>query len=140
MKTARILSALGALTLVIVAGPAPAEEGWLDKLNPFAKKESHSTPAGRKHNVRKVQPSPLEKLNAGTKKFFAGARDTLTGKKPASKQKATNQYPTWSPTSNAPRQASSQKKKSWVDSLFRREKPKEVESMKEWVGLPRLEP
>ena len=139
MKIARILSAVGVLTLVIVAGPATAEEGWLGKLNPLAKKQTHSTPASRKHNVRKAEPSALDKLSSGTKKFFTGTRDALTGKKPAAQRKSTNQYTPWNGTSQAPRQASSQKKKSWLDSLFRPEKPKQVESLKDWVGLPRPE-
>jgi len=138
MKITRILSAVGALTLVIVAGPAPAEEGWLGKLNPFAKKETHSTVSSRKYNAKKAEPSPLDKLTSGTKKFFTGTRDALTGKKPAAKRKPANQYAPWNGTSQAPRQANSQKK-SWLDSLFRREKPKQVESMKDWVGLPRPE-
>jgi len=137
---ARILSAVGVLTLVIFAGPAPAEEGWLGKLNPFAKKETHSKVSSRKYTAKKAEPSALDKLTSGPKKLLAGTRDALSLKKPASKGKPTGQHTRWNDSSQAPRQASSQKKKSWMDSLFRPEKPKQVESMKDWVGLPRLEP
>jgi len=136
---ARILSAVGVLTLVIFAGPAPAEEGWLGKLNPFAKKETHSKVSSRKYTAKKAEPSALDKLASGPKKLLTGTRDALTGKKTAPKRKPTSQYVPWNGTSQAPRQASSQKKKSWMDSLFRPEKPKQVESMKDWVGLPRPE-
>ena len=142
MKIARILSAGSALALLMVAQPALAEEGWLDKLNPFAKKERQNTVSDRRYNTRKVEPSPLEKLNTGTKKFFAGARDALTWKKPAPKRKPTNQYVPWIRQPKDPRHLSSRKKKkkSWLDSLFRREEPKRAQSLKDWVGLPRLAP
>jgi hypothetical protein len=140
MKTAWILSGVAALSLLVAAGPAPAEEGWLGKLNPLAKKQTHSTLSSRKNNAKKAGSSPLDKLASGTKKVFADTRDALTFKKPAPKQKATSQYAPWNRTSQVPRPVSNQKKKSWLDSLLGREKPKQVESMKDWVGLPRLEP
>ena len=142
MKTARILSAGLALALLMVVQPALAEEGWLDKLNPFAKKERQNTVSARRYHTRNVEPSPLEKLNAGTKKLFAGARDALTWKKPAPKRKPTNQHVPWIRQPQDPRYLSNRKKKkkSWLDSLFRREEPKQPQSLKDWVGLPRLDP
>ena len=143
MKIARILSAGAALALLIVVQPALAEEGWLQKVNPFAKKENRNPNSiGRYNGRRRAEPSPLEKLDAGTKKFFAGARDALTWKKPAPKRKPTSQYVPWIPQPQDPRYLSSRKKKkkSWLDSLFRREEPKQPQSLKDWVGLPRLAP
>jgi hypothetical protein len=140
MKIARVLSAGAALTLAIVVQPALAEKGWLEKLNPFAAKESHIATSGQKYSVRKAEPSPLEKLNTGTKKFFASARDTLTWKKPAPKKKPSNPYAPWIHTPTDTRHASKAKKQSWLHNLFWRDKPKPVGSLKEWVGLPRLDP
>lgn len=140
MKTAWILAGVAALGLLVVAGPAPAEESWLGKLNPFAKKQTHSTVSNRKNYARKAGPSPLDKLASGTKKAFTGTWDALTFKKPAPKRKATAQPAPWNRTYQPPRPVSNQKKQSWLDSLLGREKPKQAESMKDWVGLPRVEP
>ncbi len=143
MKTVWSLCAGAVLVVLIVARPALAEEGWLGKLNPFAKKEKKEQPRttwGGTYTPRKAKPSPLEKLGTGTKKFFAGARDVLTGKKHAPKRKPANHYTPWTRQSTDWRHTSSRKKQSWFDSLFRREEPKPVESMEDWVGLPRLEP
>lgn len=141
MKTARIFSAGVTLALLIIAQPVLAEEGWLEKLNPFAKKEEYNPRSGSRYQVKKAEPSPLEKLSAGTKKFFAGARDMLTGKRPAPKPRPTNQYAPWVRDSKDPRYARGQKKKkrSWLDSLFRREEPKPVRSLQDWVALPRVD-
>ena len=140
MKNALILPASVALAFVLVAEPAMAEEGWLAKLNPFAKKEKSGTLSARTYNVKnkRAEPSALEKLGTGTKKLLAGARDTLTWKKPAPKRKPTNQYVPWMQNPKNPRYArSQQKKKSWLGSLFRREEPKRVQTLKEFVGMPR---
>ena len=142
MIIARILSAGAALALLIVTQPVLAEEGWLGKLNPFANQEKHDTVSRNTHNAGRAEPSPLERFNAGTKKFFAGARDVLVGKKPAPEKKPTNQYAPWVRQPKDPRYLDSRKKKkkSWLDSLFRREEPKPPQSLKDWVGLPRLDP
>lgn len=143
MRIARIFPAVAALAFLIVAQPALAEDGWFSRLNPFAakEKETSSTIPVKRANVSSAEPSPLEKLSAGTKKFFAGARDALTWKKPAPKKTPTNQYAPWMRPSKEPVYPSdrNKKKKSWLDSLFRRKEPQRVESMKDFVGLPRLD-
>jgi hypothetical protein len=140
MNVARTLLAGAALTLMVVIHPAVAEDSWLTKLNPFANHGTHSTMSAGKYKAKKAEPSALAKLGAGTKKFFTGARDLLTGKKPAPEKKPAYQYAPWSHNPKDLRQQSTAKKKSWLSSLFRPEKPKQVESLKDWVGLPRLEP
>ena len=140
MRIAQISSAGVAFALLIGVQPVLAEEGWLDKLNPFARKEKPVTTIDSRYNVAKARPSPLEKLGAGTKRFFAGARGLLTGKKPAPTSRPTTQYAPWSQGIGDPPDRSGQKKKSWLGSLFRRKEPKRVESLKDWVGLPRLDP
>ena len=164
MKIARILSA-GATAILLIGSPPALAEGWSPaKLNPFAKRAENNTVSGRRHNVRSVEPSPLEKLNTGTKKFFAdtnagltkffadtdagakrffaGAKGALTRKRPDPKRKPTNQYVPWVRAPNDPRypQQHTKQKNSWLDSLLGREEPKRVESLKEWVGLPRPTP
>lgn len=145
MKNARILSAGVALALLIAVQPVLAEEGWLKKLNPFAEEEKPSPAWSRTYNAKRAEPSSLEKLGASTKKFFGGARDALTWKKTPPKRRPTNQYGPWVREPNdlgyfRRQQEKEKKKRSWLDSLFRREEPKQVQSLKDWVGLPRLDP
>ncbi len=143
MKTSGILSA-AVLVVLLVSGQSAAADGWsLWKLLPFGKKEA--TRPARKSFAR---PSPLEKLdddmkkfNEGTKKFFAQAVDALRWKKPDAKKRPTKRYLSWIREPKDPRYLREPKKqkKSWWDSLFRREEPKRVDSMKDWVGLSKPE-
>lgn len=138
------------MALLIAVEPVLAEEGWLKNLNPFAQKEKPSLPSAhrpawsRTYNVKRAEPSSLEKLSASTKKFFTGARDALTWKKTPPKRRSTNRYGPRMRESNDlgyfRRQREKEKKKSWLNSLFRREEPKRVQSLKDWVGLPRPGP
>jgi hypothetical protein len=184
MNTARILSAAVALSLVITAQPGRAAEGWPLGADPLATEEDGYTISGSSGDPADLEPSPLEKLGAGTKRFFAtadagtrkflaatdagtrdflaatdagtrrlvvgigtgtkklftGTRDLLTPKKPPQARQSSSQYNIWGPGGNGLRKAGSPKKKSWLDSLFRVEEPEPVGSLKEWVGLPRVEP
>jgi len=165
MKTAPFLAAIFVLTLFAGERSVRAE-GWsLEKLNPFAKQEPaaySAAPVRFGAYANKKEPSPLEKFNAGTqkiladttagtkkvlvgtangtKKFFTGVRDTFAWKDPAPKRKANPLVP-WIREPEDPRylRSSQKQKKSWFDSLFGREEPRRVESMKDWVGLPRPE-
>jgi hypothetical protein len=173
MNTARILSAAVALSLVITAQPGRAADGWPLGADPLATEEEGYTISGNVGDPADLEPSPLEKLGAGTKRFFAtadagtrkflaatdagtrrlvvgigtgtkklftGTRDLLTPKKPPQARESSSQYNIWGPEGNGLRKAGSPKKKSWLDSLFRVEEPEPVGSLKEWVGLPRVEP
>lgn len=137
MKISRILPASVALALLLGVQPALGD-GWsLEKLVPFGKKQTRKSV-----HKRPARPSPLEKLDIQVKRFFAGAKDALTWKKPAAKKKPTNQYLPWMRESNQQRYTHHNKrpKRSWLDALFRPKEPKPIESMEEWVGLPRLDP
>ncbi|MBN2477653.1 MAG: hypothetical protein JXB62_23800 [Pirellulales bacterium] len=161
MNTTRCLSVgvvgvVGIVLALLTGGQAARAEGWsLEKLNPVAAKPQPRT-TGRSYARassygKKTEPSALEKLDAGTKKLFADAaegtkkffrdtKDALTWKKPAPKT-ASRPYVPWIQPPKDPRhlRSAAPKKKSWFDSLFVREEPKRVESMKDWVGLPRPE-
>jgi hypothetical protein len=64
----------------------------------------------------KKEPSTLEKIGSGTKKFFSNIGDALTpGKKPAAKT-ATNPYTAAKKSIKSP--TPQPEKKSWLSQLF----------------------
>ena len=163
MKTARIPSIGVIVALFVGAQPAGAEHWSLDKPNPFSKRDEHGTISGRKYTrTSDLGRSPLEKLNvgtqklfaettagtqrflagtaAGTKKFFTGVKDTLSLKKPATKKRSNPIVP-WIREPQDPRYLRTPKNQqpSWLDRLLGREEPKRVETLKDWVALPRPE-
>ena len=163
MRTARLALLSLIVTMFVGVQSAPADSWSLDQLNPFSKREDQSTTSGRRY-VRdsELGQSPLEKLNAGTQEFFAetaagthrllagtaagtkklftGVKDTLSGKKPAAKKKSNPIVP-WIREPQDPRHLRTprDKKPSWLDRLLGYEEPKRVETMKDFVGLPRPE-
>ena len=168
MKTALIPSISVIVALFAGVQPAGAESWSLDKPSASSRPEEHSTIYGRKYTRDSdLGQSPLEKLNAGTKKFFtdttagtkklfsdttagtkkffantttgtkrffAGVKDTFSWNKPAPRTRQ-NPFVPWLRQAEDPRKH----KRSWIDSLFGREEPKQVDSLKDWVGLPRPE-
>lgn len=114
------------VTLLLVAPDAQAE-GWsLNKLNPFAKssasskkKKSSGLTSWKLPKLR--TPAPIQKVNRSTTRMASKTWDTLTfwdnDKKPSTTP--------W--TSGAkPYKRASEKKESWLSSLFtaKDEKPK----------------
>jgi len=82
------------------------------------------------------EPSPLAKLNDQTKEFFAKTAETLGMNRP--KAKASKQYLPWLKEPKDPRYLRSHKTElSWWDKLLGREEPERVDSLKDWVGLPK---
>jgi hypothetical protein len=151
MRVARVSLAAMVLSVLIVAQSGLAEPAWPQALNPLADWRRDDPASPMAGNAAAAKPSSLEKLGAGTKKFFAdlgtgtkrfftGVNDVLTGKKRASKKGSTNSHASWSLSQQQSSPTSSRKKKSSLDWLLGREEPEPVESLKDWVGLPRLDP
>jgi hypothetical protein len=82
----------------------------------------------------KPQPSMLNKMTTGTKKFFTGVGDALTLKKPAPKKT------TVTPTNSWIKPPKEEPKPSWFSSMFRKEEPKKPSSPSEWLDQKRLDP
>lgn len=144
MKTSRTAAA-GAMLALLIGGQSALADGWsLEKLLPFGKREP-----GKSARQTAAKPSPLRrfraemrKLNAQTKRLFAGVQDALTWKKPAPRSRPTNQYLPWirPPKRQSYLHPKKKQKESWFDSLFPREEPNQVQSLKDFVGLPRPSP
>ena len=77
------------------------------------------------------------KTNAGTKRFFADTRSALTGKKPSQTRRPLRHPWIRPPEDQRYVRQPQEQKISWFDRLLGREEPKPVETMSEWVGLPR---
>ena len=132
MRLVRIVLLGLAAAWLLTAQSAQADDGWsLKKLNPFDRKEVPRTPPAPKPEWMRKMDRDMHRLNngiktgvhqvgTGTKRLLVGTWDTITLKRFAT-------------------QPTQPKKPSWFSSMFTREEPKRVESMKDWVGLPRPE-
>jgi len=136
-KIARI--AVAGLMLVLLAAVRPAQcDGW-SLPNPFASdKGKTETKAKAKKSVlkpAKKPPSTLDKIGTGTKNFFTGVGNTLTGKKAEPKKASSKPYAnSQSPGSKTQKKDES---KSWFGSLFKSEEPKPAKSIDGFMSLPR---
>jgi hypothetical protein len=133
MKVARIVSASIIIVLtVVVCGQVVQADGW-SLANMFTTK-SDTTPKKTPPKPATKTPSAMEKMGTGTKKFFGGIGDTLSGKKTATHKTTTHPSVTMLPSKPAKKTTTS----SW--NPFKREEPKQPRSLKDFVGMPRPEP
>ena len=139
MKIARTLSFVVVLATLVGGRPAPAE-GWsVQSLNPFAGKEPKQSQQSAGKTAKK--PSPLARLNAGTKEFFSKAKRTLTPNKAAEKEPAYRQHYPWNRPPRTRVRHQSPKKQTWLSSLFRRKESKPPpQSLDDWMNLKRMDP
>jgi len=135
MSISRVLSVAVVVTLLVGGRPAAAEEWSFGQLNPLAKRDSAKTPENKTK-----KPSPLEKLDAGVKRFFAKTGELLKLKKPAARQPAYKRHYPWNRQPRSPRLARRPKPPSWFPSLFRHEQPKVPKSLDDWMSLKRQDP
>lgn len=122
-----------ALIWTLLAGARPASgEGWsLPKLFPESKTERKKVPP----KPGKHQPSTLDKMTAGTKRFFTDMGNTLSFKRSEPPKKTTTPYNPWiKPPKHEP------SKPSWLTSLFYKEEPKKPKTPSEWLEQERLDP
>lgn len=81
----------------------------------------------------KQEPSLLERMNQGTKDFFAGARDLFTFRKADAKKSTATRS-----NAHGQSQGSRAKKPGFFGSLFGgEEKPKETSTPQEWLAQER---
>ena len=125
VRIAGVLSV--SVMLVLLADVRPAMcKGW-SLPNPFAS-ETKTEPKVKK-------PSVLDKVGAGTKKFFSQAAETLRLKKPEPK-KSIPQYAHPVPPNIHPRKKES---KSWLGWLPQSEEPRRPKTVTEWMDNDRPE-
>ena len=126
VRIAGVLSV--SVMLVLLADVRPAMcKGW-SLPNPFAS-ETKTEPKVKK-------PSVLDKVGAGTKKFFSQAAETLRLKKPEPK-KSIPQYAYPVRPGIHPRK---QESKPWFGWLSPSEEPKGPATVAEWMDNKRLDP
>jgi len=130
--------AVAGLMLILLADARPALcDGW-SLPNPFASDKDKTEAKAKKPAPKpaKKPPSTLDKIGAGTKNFFTGVGNTLTGKKSDPKKDPSKPYTNpQSPASKA--QPKSDASKSWLPSWLRPEEPKPPKTVKEWMDQPR---
>ena len=134
-KIARI--AVAGLMLVLLAAVWPAQcDGW-SLPNPFASDKDKTETKAKKSVLKpaKKPPSTLDKIGTGTKNFFTGVGNTLTGKKTDPKKASSKPYAT--PQSPVSKTQKKDESKSWFGSLFKSEEPKPAKTIDGFMSLPR---
>jgi hypothetical protein len=130
IRIARISVVVLVFGLLIGARPAIGDGGLLPKLFPDSKTETKKAPP----KPTKPQPSALNKMTTGTKKFFSNVGDTLTFKKSAPPKQSTT------PTNPWIKPAKEEPKPSWFSSMFAKEEPKKAKTPSQWLEQKRLDP
>jgi hypothetical protein len=74
------------------------------------------------------------KMNAGTKRFFAKTKDVLTPDKPPSPHRSASHT-----TRKAPSQRTKQAKKGWINTWFEPKEPQGPQTVNEFLKQPRPE-
>jgi hypothetical protein len=133
VRIARVLSTGVTLVLLAVV-PSIVCADW-SLPNPFSS-ESKTAAKSKKYASRTVnkEPSALDKVGTGTKKFFSQAGESL-GLKKAEPKKLTSAIP------RRPELHPQQKEsKSWLPSWLQSEEPKKDKTVSEWMKNKRLDP
>jgi hypothetical protein len=122
-----------ALFFALCLGMRPAiGEGWTPpKLFSQNKNETKQVPV--KQN--KYQPSTMDKITSGPKKFFNNVGSALGLKKSAPPKK---QYTPSNPWIKPAKDEST--KPSWLTSIFPKEEPKKPSKPSEWLRQERMNP
>ena len=144
MKIARLLAA--SLVLVLLIGGLAVRADW-SLLHPFSSGTTDSKPATKPAPQWKPTPpakpaqppSTVQKMTSGTKNFFTGVGNTLTGKKtPAKKPSPYTMSSGNNTTVGAAAKSKQSSTSSW--SLFHKEeKKKQPQTLSDFVGMPRPE-
>jgi hypothetical protein len=129
IRIARIFMLALAFNFLFVIRPAIGNGSSPPNLSPDGQTNAKKTTLAQ----TKPQPSLLNKMSTGTKKFFTGVGDTLTFKKTSKKTTVTPTNPWIKPPKEEP-------KTSWLPSLFSQEEPKKKNSPSEWLDQKRLDP
>ena len=134
-RIARI--AVAGLMLVLLAAARPDVcDGW-SLPNPFASDKDKTEAKAKKPVLKpaKKPPSTLDKIGTGTKNFFTGVGNTLTGKKAESKKASSKPYT--NPQSSGSKSQKKDDSNSWFGSLFKSEEPRPAKTIDGFMSLPR---
>jgi hypothetical protein len=138
MRTVR-LSVLGtAFVLLISSLPVQADcllpccDGCLPCCKGLSCCGETAGPAIQPTANRQQSPSPLERLTAGTRRFFGGVRQLFVPDTTASKKESSRYY--WSGSQT---RASRKEKKGWFSSLFQAEEPRKPQTVNEFLRQDR---
>lgn len=131
VRIARIFAFALVFNLLLGVLPAIGDGLSMPKLFSESKTETKKVPS----KPSKPQPSALNKMTTGTKKFFSNIGNTLSFKKSAPKKQSTTPTNPWIKPSKeeAP-------KSSWLTSMFSPEEPKKPNNPSEWLEQKRLDP
>jgi hypothetical protein len=130
-RIARIFMPVLLLGFFLCLRPAIAD-GWsAPKLFPESKTETKKTPPKQIKN----QPSALDKMTSGTKKFFSNVGSALGLKKSPPPKKTT--MPT-NPYIKPPKQ--DVEKASWLSPILPSEEPKQPKKPSDWMQQKRIDP
>ena len=129
IRIARVSTPAFVFALLLIARSAIGDSPTTPNLSPDGQ-----TSATKKSPLQqqKSQPSVINKVTTGTKKFFTNVGDTLTLKKSQSKKTTTPTNPWFKPPKEEP-------KPSWLSSMFHKEEPKKSSNPGEWISQPRLQ-
>lgn len=131
IRIAHIFALALVFDLLLGVRPAIGEGLLLPKSISECKTETQKTLP----KTSQSQPSTLDKLSAGTKKFFSNVGNVLSFKKSSSPKKTTTPTNPWiKPAKNEPA------KPSWLTSIFYKEEPKKPKTPSEWLEQKRLDP
>ena len=130
IRIARIFMLALAINFLVVIQPAIGDGSSPPNLSPDGQTNVKKTPLAQ----TKPQPSLINKMTTGTKKFFTGVGNALTFKKTTTKTTTVNPTNPWiKPPKEEP-------KSSWLPSVFQKEEPKKPSSPSEWLDQKRLDP
>jgi hypothetical protein len=129
IRIVRIFMLALAFNFLFVIRPAIGNGSSPPNLSPDGQTNAKKTTLAQ----TKPQPSLLNKMSTGTKKFFTGVGDTLTFKKTSKKTTVTPTNPWFKPPKEEP-------KNSWLPSMFQKEEPKKPTSPSDWLDQKRLDP
>ena len=106
-------------------------------LSAVSRADGWGSASERGQNSPSAVSRTLQQIDAGTKRFVRGTVDVIT-LKPLRKSKKPSLPLPEKPWENKPKHKQQEKKKSFWSGLFpAKEEPKRVETMKDFVGLPR---
>lgn len=133
VRTARILPACA--MMILLAGVWPAVCGAWSLLHPFSSDATAgTTPLQPVAQPVKTEPSALEKVGKGTKKFFNKAGVAMGLKKPEPKNL---DYVRIVPPSIQP--ARKEEPKTGLAALFGPPEPKKPKDVSDWMMNPRVD-
>jgi hypothetical protein len=128
-RITRIVTLAFLMNVFLTVYPS-VSEGSSPKLFPASTTESQKTA----FRQTKPQPNMLQKMTAGTQRFFSNIGSAIGLKKSAPPQKTMPTNPWIKPQKEEPQ------KSSWLTSVFPQQEPKKPDNPSEWLEQKRMDP